>query len=140
MYPKPGGQVATLTAQMSSRGFWGLQNLSSSYAQVNNVKYYELQFNKASDRVGYQRWASLVGPTEGAGIWTKLVVRDPRKELLSSLSIFAGLLSLSNACVGGGTGSYRSHIWGTPRLGFPSSLCLALDPFSGKAPGILCPS
>lgn len=45
---KPGRQVATLTAQISSKGVGGGSFKISPLhrLQVNNLKYYELQFNK----------------------------------------------------------------------------------------------
>src|SRR5574337_351664 len=96
---------------------------------------------KTLTEVGHQRWASPVGPAEGAGIWIKLVVPDPRKRAahLSEI-LFSGVLTQGNAPLWGGTGNYRSHIWGKPHLRSPDSPPLALHPFPGKAPGVLSPS
>lgn len=113
--------------------------VSSSYARANSLNCYEVQFNKASDRVGHQRWARPADPTEGAGISRKFAIPVPREEELLSYRAFARVLTLGSALLWGGTESYRPHIWGRPHPGSPGSLPLALDPFSGQAPGILCP-
>lgn len=75
---------------------------------------------KTLTELGHQRWASPVGPAEGAGIWTKLVAPDPRKRAahLSEI-LFSGVLTQENAPLWGGTGNYRSHIWGKPHLRSP---------------------